>query len=218
MRGRIMDKTITAIGTLSTSHIIFLSIIIILVIFVLWTNGINIKLGDKEVHFGGINKRLSDRDKDARIRESLKKDTDDIDREVLSSVEDIIDDMDYRISQEFPDNGEHCWFTLEKLTSIVKQELYKRARRNNLKVRLCETSKEQYVTKIMNNVKERYTTLQAKAAIAKCGDTYPDFSEVENVIHEEVVYFFDEAKKVEIEGMKQKISLYERNKSKFKLQ
>ena len=209
-----MDKIITAFGNIPVYHMVFVSVILILLLFVVWTNGINLKLGSKEIHIGGINHKLAIRDKDIKIREQLKKQTDDIDREVLSSIEDVIDDTDYRMDEEFGDI-EHCWFTFEKLTSILKTELYKRARRNNLKVRLCETSKEKYITKIMNNIKEKYELLQAKAKSAKCGDTYPDWSDVEQLIHKEVDTFFEEARQIEIKGMKEKIALYEFVQDKF---
>jgi hypothetical protein len=139
-------------------------------------NGITLKWGDKEFNLGGMRKKLAKRDEDTLIKENLKRFADDIDHEMEADLYDLIEEMDGRIEGVLL--GEHCYFTLDKFSAIVKKELYKRVRRNNLKDHLSDDSIEKYADKILKDVEERYELFQAKVAGSKCGDKYSQFGKI----------------------------------------
>lgn len=204
-------------STLPYGKLIGLVVLIGAIIYLLSANGMHLKLGSKEVYINGTLKRLSLRDGDIQIREYLKSRTDEIDKDIINNIEDVVDNICYHVNDYFPELNEHCYFTVEKFTSIIRQELYKRVRRNNLKIRLTEQSKAKYIAKIVNAVSEKYLSLQAIAKECKCGsELYPPFDKVEGYVIKYVELFFNEARKAEINGIKEKINLYSEYAGKFK--
>lgn len=155
---------------------------------------------------------------DTKLREYLKRETDEIDKEIINNIEDVVDDICYHADDFLPNLSDHCYFTVEKFTSIIRQVLYRRVRRNNLKVRLAEQSKMKYVSKIVNEVEEKYIGLQAMAKNTRCGnELYPPFSVIQKDVIDYVERFFNEAQRYEIEGIEKKIALYEKYADKFSL-
>lgn len=186
------------------------------IIVVVAFHGLHLKFGDKEFYLGGVMRRISKHDSDIRVREYLKATTDNIDKEIINNIEDVVDDICYHVDDYIPELQEHCYFTVEKFTAIIRQELYKRIRRNNLKIKLTEQSKAKYIARIVNDVSDKYRALQSIAKQSKCGsELYPDFCEIENQVIKYVELFFDEARKSEIEGIKKKIELYNEYEKKF---
>ena len=180
---------------------------------VVFIHGITLKLGDKEINIGGLKKIFAKRDADIAVKDQLKKQIDGIDSEMLADVQDAADSMNSRFEAVLI--NKHCWFTLDKFIGLIKKELYKRIRRNNLKVKLCEENRANYVTRILGEVREQYQVLQMKAASADCHEQYGDFSLIEEDSKKEIEYFFDEAKKIVIRRLREKIALYEKAQEQF---
>jgi hypothetical protein len=151
---------------------------------------------------------------DVFIKERLKKQIDEVDEEMGADLLDLIDAMNTQFEQILL--SKYCWFTLDKFVGLIKKELIRRVRRNNLKVKLCGINKEKYIQQIMTGVKEQYKVLQLKAAAANCADRYTDFSQIEDAVREVIGTFFDETKRVVIGRIESKIRSYEAAREEFK--
>lgn len=210
-----MSDILNFLSSIPQTNLIVYTSIIFCAIIVIFINGIHVKLGSKEIWLLGIGAKLSARDNDMNLREFLKKQTDEIDKAIINDIDDIVDEIEYKMDNILGDE-QHCWFTYSRLVTIIKQELYKRVRRNNLKVRLCESTKEKYIERIVNNIREKYDLLQAKSEKVSCGDVYPSFHKIEDQVYKIVENFFDEARSLEIAGISAKIKIYEDVRPKFK--
>jgi hypothetical protein len=195
-------------------HLIAVLLFLLVVLGLVFMNGLSFKIGDKEINIGGIRRLLARKDEDTRLKESLKRFSDDVDHETEADLYDLIEDMDTRIEHILL--KEHCYFTLDKFSAIVKKELYKRVRRNNLKDRLSEESVEKYVEKVLKSVEERYELFQAKVSGVKCGDKYSGFQDIKDAVRQELLRWAKEASNILIAGMNKKIAKYEGSKSAFK--
>jgi hypothetical protein len=202
------------VSKLPFEHLIALLLSMMILFAVVFINGFSFKWGEKEVIIGGIRRLMAKKDEDIRLKEDLKKFTDDVDHEVEANLYDLIEEMDARIERFAL--LEHCYFTFQKFNSIVKSELYKRVRRNNLRERLSLESREKYIEKLMRDIETRYELLQAKIAGVKCGDTYESFAVIRNNVQRELSYFFDQAVHIMIGGYKKKIEKYEKTKGRFR--
>ena len=161
------------VGKMPFEHLIAALSFLLVLITVIFMNGFSVKLGEKEVHIGGIRRLLAKKDEDTLLKEELKRFSDDVDYDAEADLLDLIEDLDSKI--ETLAISEHCYFTFEKFTSIFKNELEKRVRRNNLKEKLAETSRDKYTAGILRDIEEKYELLQAKIAAVKCGDSYQKF-------------------------------------------
>jgi hypothetical protein len=195
-------------------HLIAVLLFLLVVLGMVFINGVSFKIGDKEINIGGIRKLLAWKDEDTRLKENLKRFADDVDNEIEADLYDLIEDMDVRIERILLQ--EHCYFTLDKFSAIVKKELHKRVRRNNLKEKLSEDSIDKYVDKALKNVEERYELFQAKVASVKCEDKYSGFQDIKEAIRQELLQWAKEASNILIAGMKKKIAKYEDSKKNFK--
>jgi hypothetical protein len=195
-------------------HLIAVLLFLLVIIALVFINGITMKIGNKEINIGGIRKLLAKRDEDILLKESLKRFSDEIDHETEADLYDLIEDMEFRIERVLL--REHCYFTLDSFVAIVKKELYKRVRRNNLKDKLAEDSREKYVEKMLHAVEERYEFFQAKVSGVKCGDQYTEFTAIKDAIRQELCLWAQDACNVLILGMKNKIARYNESKDAFK--
>lgn len=202
------------VGSLPFEHLITILSFFLATVSVVFINGFSVKLGEKELHIGGVRRLLAKKDDDILLKEELKRFADDVDHEIEADLFDVIEDLDAQI--EGLALSEHCYFTFDKFTSIFKHELEKRVRRNNLREKLAESSREKYVSSILRDIEEKHELLQAKIATVKCGDTYQQFSVIrENVIT--LLYaFFDEARAILVAAFKRKIIKYTESQARFK--
>ena len=157
---------------------------------------------------------MAKRDKDTLLKESLKKFSDDVDHEVTANLYDLVEQIEDNLGPQLI-QGEHCYFSFEKFSAIVKNELYKRIRRNNLWEKLSDAGKDRYIGTILRDIEKRYDILQTKTKQVKCGDTYTEFPNVKNDIREILINFFDGTIDILVDGMKKKIDKYEKAKEEF---
>jgi hypothetical protein len=186
----------------------------LIVIALCFMYGITLKWGDKEIVIGGLKKLLKNKDDDTRLKESLKRFSDAVDDDTISQLYDLVDGMDFRLEKLAV--KEHCFFSFGEFIRLAQEELKKRIRRNNLKERMSQESREKYADKILHNIKERYTAFQYKAANVKCGDSFADFEVIEAAVKQEVIGFVNDAIDILVSGMKKKIEKYEAAKPEFK--
>lgn len=203
------------INELPVVNLLIIILSLITVVFCFFINGVSLKIGDKEINVGGIQKLLAKRDKDTLLKESLKKFTDDVDHETMACLYDLVEDLEDRLEPPLV-LGEHCYFTWEKFSSIVKSELYKRIRRNSLWEKLSDVGRDRYITTILKDIENRYTLLRAKTKLVKCGDTYAEFGDIKEAIRGVLSKFFDGTIKILVTGMKKKIKKYKDTKPEFK--
>jgi len=203
------------VNAMPIEHLLIIVLSILVLVAIIFINGFSIKLGEKELNLGGIMRLLDKRDKDALLKESLKKFTDDIDHNVTANLYDLVEEIEDSLEPPLL-QGDHCYFTFEKFSAIVKSELYKRIRRNNLWEKLTEFSRDRYINTILKDIEKRYSQLQEKAKQVKCGDTYAEFGEIKEAIRGVLIRFFNGTAGILIEGMEKKIEEYEKKKTEFK--
>jgi hypothetical protein len=211
----VLQAAITAdLGTMPFEHLIAVMSFLLVLISVIFINGFSLKLGEKEIHIGGIRKLLAKKDEDTLLKESLKRFSDDVDHDIEADLYELIEDMDTGIERIAL--RKHCYFTFDKFQNIIKSELYKRVRRNNLRERLSVESRDKYVSKLLRDIEEKYQLLQAKVSVVKCGDSYAQFPEIRETVKNELYSFFDNAIKIIVSGYKRKIEKYKDTKDQFK--
>ena len=203
------------VNKLSLEHLMIIVGFILILAAIVFFNGFSIRLGEKEINIGGILRLLEKRDKDTLLKESLKKFTDDVDHEITANLYDFVEELEDNLEPPLTIK-EHCFFTYEKFTSIVKSELYKRIRRNNLWEKLSESSREKYTTAILRDIEKRYGLLKEKADTVKCRDTYEEFSDIKEAIRNVLNKYFDGTVEILVAGMEKKIEKYEKTKAEFK--
>jgi len=211
----LLDITATVdVNKLSVEHLVIIIIFFLALITVVMINGFSLKLGEKEINIGGIQHLLVKRDKDTLLKESLKKYTDDVDHEVTANLYDLVEELEDHLEPPLILEN-HCYFTFEKFSSIVKSELYKRIRRNNLWEKLSDAGRDRYIVAILRDIEKRYAILQAKAKQVKCEDTYAEFSEIKDAIRNVLIKFFDGTIDILVAGMEKKCEKYESTKPEF---
>jgi len=203
------------VDKLSIEHLLIIVFSLLAFLFIVLICGFSLKLGDKEINIGGVQRLLAKRDKDTLLKESLKKFSDDVDHEVTADLYDLVEELEDHLREPLI-QGKHCYFTFEKFTSLVKSELYRRIRRNSLWEKLSEAGKERYISTILRDIEKRYMLLQAKANQVSCGDTYADFADIKEAIREVLIKFFDGTIKILVAGMEKKCEKYEESKKEFK--
>jgi len=196
-------------------HLLVIIISALLLVTIIFLAGFSLKIGEKEINIGGVQRLLAKRDKDTLLKESLKKYTDDVDHEVTANLYDLVEELEDHLTPPLT-QGEHCYFTFEKFSSIVKSELYKRIRRNNLWEKLSDAGKDRYINTILHDIEKRYAMLQNKANQVKCEEKYPEFSEIKKDIRDVLIKFFDGTAEILIAGMEKKCEKYENTKKEFK--
>jgi len=203
------------VNELSIVHLLIIVFSVLALVAIIFINGVSIKLGEKELNIGGILRLLEKRDKDALLKEALKKYTDDVDHEVTANLYDLVEELEDHLEAPLL-LGEHCYFTWEKFSAIVKSELYKRIRRNNLWEKLTESSRDKYISTILKDIETRYQLLQAKVKQVKCNDSYKDFSAIKEAIRGVLNKFFDGTAEILVKGMEKKIEKYKETTPEFK--
>jgi len=203
------------VNSMPIEHLLIIIMSVVVLVAIIFFNGFSIKFGEKELNIGGITRLLAKRDKDALLKEALKKFTDDIDHEVTANLYDLVEELEDSLEPPLL-LGEHCYFTYEKFSAIVKSELYKRIRRNTLWEKLTESSRDKYINIILKDIEKRYRLLQEKVRLVKCNDSYSDFAAIKEPIRDVLDKFFDGAVEILVAGMQKKIEKYEATKSEFK--
>lgn len=216
MNMNLLETSITMdVHQLPVEHLAIIAVTVMLLAAVIFFTGFSIRLGEKEFNFGGMRRLLAKRDEDTLLKENLKKFADEVDHDVTANLYDLIEELEDRLEAPLTIGG-HCYFTYEKFSSIVKSELYKRIRRNNLWERLSEFSRDKYINTILRDIEKRYSLLQAKANQVKCGDTYAEFGLVKEAVRGVLNKFFNGAIEILVHGMEKKIEEYEKVKPEFK--
>ena len=203
----------TIIKHLSDFQTILLFIILLLVIAYVFIIGIPFRIKGESHYMGGLKNIFKNRDEDVALKEALKKQIDEIDNSMESNLYDLIDSKGLEFEKLLIEK--HCSFTLDKFIWILKEVLIRGVRRNNLKEKLCESSKVTYINKIIVDVSSRYENLRAKAKLAKCEDQYEDFCIIEKNVRTILEEIFDSMKEEVLTAINKKIALYEETEKQF---
>jgi len=191
--------------------IVLSSLVLVMIVFI---NGISIRIGEKEFNIGGLLRLIAKKDEDMLLKEGLKKFSDNVDHEVTANLYDLVGELEEQLGPPLI-IGEHCYFTFEKFSEIVKSELYRRIRRNNLWEKLA-TGRNSYTNTILKDIETRYDQLQKKVSQVKCGDKYQEFPVIKEAVRDVLFKFFDGTVEKLTKGMEKKIEEYEKTKPKFK--
>jgi hypothetical protein len=204
------------IAKMPFEHLISVLSFFLVMASVVFINGFSLRLGDKELHIGGVRRLLARKDEDTLLKEGLKRFSDDADHETEAALFDLIEDLDAKI--EGLALSRHCYFTFEKFIAIFKNALMKRVRRNNLKEKLAGNDREKYAAALLREIEEKHELMYAKIALVQCGDTYRQFAEIKEKARELLRSFFDDAVAIIAASCRKKIGKYNEAKGRFKTQ
>jgi hypothetical protein len=91
----------------------------LIAIVLIFMYGITLKWGDKEMVIGGLRRLLAKKDEDIRLKEELKRFTDDVDNDITNRLYDLVDGMDFRLEKLMV--KEHCFFLSENLSGRYRK-------------------------------------------------------------------------------------------------
>nr|AGS53517.1 hypothetical protein [uncultured bacterium contig00055] len=202
------------VTTMPFEHLIAVLSFLLVLVAIIFVNGFSLKLGEREINIGGIRRLLAKKEEDTLLQQQLKKFADEIDDHVNADLYDIIDEIDMRIEKVL--QREHCYFTKDKFYGIIKRELYRRVRRNNLRERLSEDNIDTYVNKVLRDIQERYKFFQIEVKETECNDEFADFQVIKKSISDELFIFYNAVKETLIKGMRRKIEGYKKAMPQFK--
>ena len=209
----LLQTAVTVDITKSFEYTAAFLVFLLLFTAIVLTTGFSLRIGKREFCIGGLRRLLMKKDRDVLLKEELCQYAEHVDNDTASNLYDLIEDLDGKI--KLLPQSEHCWFTWEKFNSVIKNELYKRVRRNNLKEKLMER-RESYIAGLLREIEKKYEMLRGQVALNKCSESYEEFSSIRKPVREMMEEFFDKAKEALVCGCKKKIQKYNETKERFR--
>jgi hypothetical protein len=197
------------LGQWSIWHVSTVVTEIMLILGMILNSNLKLRWGDKEWHIGKENRKSED----AILKDTLFRLTADIDHRYMSDIFDIADRMKVKFEQVITEK--HCWFTLYRFTDLIYDEVCKRIRRNNLKLKFSEQSIDSYINDILQTIGREYAVLQTKAKLVKCEEQYPDWKDIETDMRGILADSIHAMKRCMITLFTEKVKLYEEYVDKF---
>jgi|LSPZ01.1.fsa_nt_gi hypothetical protein len=197
------------LGQWSIWHVVTVVFGVVATLAMILNSNLKLRWGDKEWLVGKEGKKSED----IILKDTLFRITADIDHRYMADIFDIADRMKVKFEQVITEK--HCWFTLYRFTDLIYDEVLKRIRRNNLKIKLSEQSIESYINDILQTVGAEYAVLQAKAKLVKCEEQYPDWKDIETDVRDILSISIHAMKKCMITLFVEKVKLYEEYADKF---
>jgi hypothetical protein len=205
---------------------IFITLIVFAVLGVivfLLLRGFKGKFGPLEI--GGLREELDSKIKETReeenkIREDndlgieLKKFTDEVDNNLRADLISKIEETDKKANEFFV--GSECEFPIFRFMELIKKELYNRVNYNDLKNRLKTSSRDAYIKRLKDDIRNEYDHTYRLTLNLRCGFKYPSFSVVEQQLFSTVDWVMAEFLSIEKLRVKEKIAKYEEVRSLFK--
>jgi hypothetical protein len=187
---------------------------------VVMKRGMNIKSGNKSIGFGNfvdqkINAsrqiELNDRDLQNHLfGESLK-----IDSRCTAEMKRIIRNLDNDITTIFTEHIK-CEFPAMEIYRIISQELFQRIEDNNLRERFSIHEKNGYIDDIEYKIKIKYDNFLLRLNTVSCGESYPEWQNVQSEIHKMLLTWADDTITVLVARISEKIDIYEKTECRFK--
>jgi hypothetical protein len=197
------------LGQWSIWHVVTVITGIIVLAVIILNSNLKLRWGDKEWHIGKEGRKTED----GVLKDTLFRLTADIDHRYMSDIFDIADRMKVKFEQVITEK--HCWFTLYRFTDLIYDEVCKRIRRNNLKIKLSEQTIEAYINDILQQVGAEYAVLQIKAKLVKCEEQYPDWKDIETDVRSILADSIHAMKRCMVTLFMEKVKLYEEYADKF---
>jgi hypothetical protein len=193
-----------------------------IVVFLL-LRGFKGKFGPVEI--GGLREELDGKLKEAReeeikIREDndlgmeLKKFTEEVDANLRADLIAKIEEIDQKVNEFFVDS--ECVFPVFRFMGSIKKELYNRVNYNDLKNRLKTSSRDAYIKRLKDDIRNGYDHTYRLTLNLKCGLKYPAFFVVEQKLFSSIDWIMAEFINIEKSRIKEKIAKYEEVRHLFK--
>jgi hypothetical protein len=205
---------------------VFITLIVFAVLGVvvfLLLRGIKGKFGPVEI--GGLREELDDklekaRKEEANIRDDndlgaeLKKFTDEVDKSLYADLIVKIEEIDHRVNEFFA--GSECEFPVFRFMGAIKKELYNRINYNDLKNKLKTSSREAYIKRLKDDIRNEYDHTYRLTLNLKCGLKYPSFDIVEHQTFAAVDWVMAEFIRILKSRLEEKIAKYKEDQLLFK--
>jgi hypothetical protein len=210
-----MKDFLVGLTELAPPYFFVIALIVAIVLFIIYYNGIHLKFGKLEIDIGGLRRALIYKELDDDIRTHLHKFMNEVDKYLYADISSITEDLEDDLLKIYKGS---CYFPMTRYVGIIKQELYKRINYNDLKNRLSLYQKDVYISDIKKSIKDKYLYFQNLTEETTCEDTYPPYEEIAKNINSVID---DWAKKVIehiIKRCQQKIAEYTKVSKTFKIQ
>jgi hypothetical protein len=205
---------------------IFLTIIVFAVLSVLvflLLRGFKGKFGILEI--GGLREELDGKIKEAKeeeikIREDndlgieLKKIMDEIDENLHADLIAKVEEIDRKVGEFFI--GSECEFPVFRFIGSIKKELYNRINYNDLKNRFKASSRDAYIKRLKDDIRNEYDHTYRLTLDLKCDLKYPAFPVVEQQLFAAIDWVTAEFLKITKLRIEEKIAEYKAKQSLFK--
>jgi hypothetical protein len=207
-------------GWIFLTSIIF--VVLCAVVFLL-LRGFKGKFGPLEI--GGLREELDNKiketkEEETKIREDndlgieLKKFMDEVDENLHADLIAKIEEIDRKVNEFFIDS--ECEFPIFRFMNSIKKEFYNRVNYNDLKNRLKTSSRDAYIKRLKDDIRNEYDHTYRLTLNLKCGLKYPSFSIVEQQLFSTVDWVIAEFLKILKTRIEEKIAKYKGDQPLFK--
>jgi hypothetical protein len=206
---------LNGIGALPFSHWMSLLVLALLVLAVVFVNGVRFRLGPHEIAIRGLSRDMEDWDHDFHLSMELQKTAAGIDSDIQADLWDLTESTEEKV---YDAHKGICYFPAQRFAEIVRKELYKRIGRNNLKSRLALDRRQAYVSEIKKTIRDKYKYFLEMIRSAACGEVYPEYDALRGFINLIVDQWAGQVAGIVINGCRRKIGMYAAMKKQFKLE
>lgn len=214
------------LANLSIAGWISIVVIAVLIFIVLMVRGIRLGWGDKSIQIGKkLENKIDAFKKDMEI-EAIKKSHDESKQKVLfrkcneldstlfASLHKVIKKMDgdvYKVFEPYV----HCQFPSLAILDIFEDVFIERIYFNNLKIKLTNDNRKDYLNSIVDDIKSNYLLFYMHLKALHCGEGYPEWEKIENDVRKLVANWAKKSLQFYVECISQKINLYKKSARKF---
>ncbi len=206
---------------------VVIAFIALLIFIVVMFRGIKLGKGDKHIFIGKqIDKRLEafkneielkdlKRLHDEELRKSLHKRSLKIDEQLMADMRKKVRRIDVKLAKIF-EPYKLTSFLITFIASLIKDELNERLDYNNVKVNLSQKEKKDYCLEILSDVKDRYNAFYANADKLSTVHFIPEWEKIKIDIEKLIFEWGDDIVQALDTRIKEKITMYKKERSQFK--
>ncbi len=202
-------KNPTEIGWIVIAFVSFLIFIVVM------TRGFKLDVKNKSISVGQqIDSKLALFKKEEEQMRKLFKESIKIDEHLSADERQSVRRLDRQIADIFNPYFKSN-IALSLITLKIRDELNKRIDYNNMKEKLAIDQRSIYLTDIMSNLRDKYSTFYLQATSLKAEERYPRWEEIKEPLKDLINEWQSELAKLICKSCEKKIKLYNSKKDEF---
>ncbi len=194
---------------------IVIAFVSLLIFIIVMTRGFKFDVKNRSLSVGKqIDSKLALFKKEESQMRKLFKATIKIDEHLSADERQSVRMLDAKIAEIFAP-----YFTadlpLSLVTLKIRDELNKRLDYNNTKEKLAIDQRSNYLTDIMSNLRDKYSTFYLQATTLNAEERYPRWEEIEEPLRDLISEWQSEVAELICKSCEEKIKLYDSKKDEF---